>query len=107
MYVLVNQWFGPKICHVCPLLLVVSCNLKTGMSIRMSKTINEVTQERLCITKTKLYNFDPLKPQFYIVKLGLQGYTLFFFSLLKNIDCGYSLELPQRGGSNECPQSIF
>ena len=22
------------------------------------------------ITKTRLYNFDPLKPQFYIVKLG-------------------------------------
>ena len=30
------------------------------------------------ITKTYLYNFDPLKPHFYIVKLGfnwgLQGY---------------------------------
>ena len=24
-----------------------------------------------------------------------------------NIDCGYSLELPQRGGSNEYPQSMF
>ena len=30
------------------------------------------------ITKTCLYNFEPLKPHFYIVKLGLQGYTLFF-----------------------------
>ena len=27
--------------------------------------------------------------------------------LLKNIDCGYSLELPRRGGSNEYPQSMF
>ena len=26
---------------------------------------------------------------------------------LKNIDCGYSLEPPRRGGSNEYPQSIF
>ena len=59
------------------------------------------------ITKTYLYNFDPLKPHFYIVKLGLQGYTLFFLFLLKNIDCGYSLELPRRGGSNEYPQSMF
>ena len=27
--------------------------------------------------------------------------------LLKNIDCGYSLEPPRRGGSNEYPQSVF
>ena len=25
----------------------------------------------------------------------------------QNIDCGYSLEMPRRGGSNEYPQSIF
>ena len=25
----------------------------------------------------------------------------------QNIDCGYSLELPHRGGSNEYPQSMF
>ena len=25
----------------------------------------------------------------------------------QNIDCGYTLELPQRGGSNEYPQSMF
>ena len=25
----------------------------------------------------------------------------------QNIDCGYSLEPPHRGGSNEYPQSIF
>ena len=60
------------------------------------------------ITKTYLYNFDPLKPHFYIAKLGcLQGYTLFFLFLLKNIDCGYSLEPPRQGGSNEYPQSMF
>ena len=34
-------------------------------------------------------------------------YTLFFLFLLKNIDCGYSLELPHRGGSNVYPQSMF
>ena len=27
--------------------------------------------------------------------------------LFKNIDCGYSLELPHRGSSNEYPQSMF
>ena len=25
----------------------------------------------------------------------------------QNIDCGYSLEMPQQGGSNEYPQSMF
>ena len=61
---------------------------------------------RFRITKTYLYNSDPLKPHFYIVKLGFTGvYSIFF--LLKNIDCGYSLEPPHRGGSNEYPQSMF
>ena len=30
-----------------------------------------------------------------------------FHSSAQNIDCGYSLEPPQRGGSNEYPQSMF
>ena len=51
--------------------------------------------------------FWPLKPHFYIVKLGVAGYTLFFLFLLKNIDCGYSLESPRRGCSNEYTQSMF
>ena len=39
------------------------------------------------ITKTCLYNFDPLQPRFYIVKLVFTGgYTLFFLFLLKNIN---------------------
>ena len=59
------------------------------------------------ITKTCLYNFDPLKPHFYIVKLGFTGCTLFLLFLHKNIDCGYLLEPPRRGDSNEYPQSMF
>ena len=61
----------------------------------------------LNITKTYLYNFDPLKPLFYIVKLGFTGVTLFFLFRIKNIDCWYLLEPPRRGGSNEYPQSVF
>ena len=56
------------------------------------------------ITKTRLYNFDSLKPHFYIVKLGFTGVYIIF---LNHIDCGYSLEPPSRGGSNEYPQSMF
>ena len=52
-------------------------------------------------------NEYPLKPHFYIAKLGYAGVCLFFLFLLQNIDCGYSSELPRRGGSNEYPQSVF
>ena len=30
-----------------------------------------------------------------------------FLIFAQNIDCGYTLEPPQRGGSNESPQSLF
>ena len=30
-----------------------------------------------------------------------------FLIFAQNIDCGYTLELPRRGGSNEYPQSMF
>ena len=59
------------------------------------------------ITKTCLYNFDPLKPHFYIVKLGFTGVYIIFLISAQNIDSGYSLEPPRRGGSNEYPQSMF
>ena len=62
---------------------------------------------KLLITKTCLYNFDPLKPHFYIVKLGFTGVYIIFLFSLKNIDCGYSLQPPCRGGSNEYPQTMF
>ena len=71
------------------------------------------------ITKTYRYNFDPLIPHFYVVKLGFTGVYIIFvisaqnidcgYSLepLRHIDCGYSLEPHRRGGSNEYPQSMF
>ena len=42
------------------------------------------------ITKTCLYYFDPLKPHFYIVKLGITGVYIIFLISAQNIDCGYS-----------------
>ena len=59
------------------------------------------------ITKICLYNIDPLKPHFNIVKLGFTGVYIIFVISAQNIDCGYSLEPPRRGGSNEYPQSMF
>ena len=34
-------------------------------------------------------------------------YTEIFKVFAQNIDCGYTLEPPRRGGSNEYPQSMF
>ena len=50
------------------------------------------------IMKTCLYNFDPLKSHFYIVKLGVTGvYIIFLIFAQKH----------SWGGSNEYPQSMF
>ena len=59
------------------------------------------------ITKTCLYNFDPIKTHFYKVKLGFTGVYIIFLISAKNIECGYSLEPPRRAGSNGYPQSMF
>ena len=32
---------------------------------------------------------------------------IFFLIFAQNIDCGYTLEPPRRGGSNVYPQSMF
>ena len=58
------------------------------------------------ITKTRLFkyieNFASKNWNF------LDKKTLIFFHIsAQNIDCGYSLEPPRRGGSNEYPQSMF
>ena len=49
----------------------------------------------ILVTKTCLYNFDPIKPHFYIVKLGFTGVYIIFHISAQNIDCGYSLEPPR------------
>ena len=64
-----------------------------------------VTVPNKCITKTCLFktidNFPTKKGKFSDKK-----YDIFHISA-QNIDCGYSLEPPRRGGSNEYPQSMF
>ena len=57
------------------------------------------------ITKTYLYNFDPLKPHFYIVKLGFTGVYIIFLISAQKHRLWYSLEPPRL--SNEYPQSMF
>ena len=59
------------------------------------------------ITKTYLYNFDPLKPHFYIAKKGFTGVYIIFLISAQKHRLWYSFEPPRRGGSNEYPQSMF
>ena len=47
-----------------------------------------------CQAKTYLYTFDPIKPHFYVVKLGFTRVYIIFLIFDQNIDCGYSLEPP-------------
>ena len=58
------------------------------------------------ITKTCLFkyteNFITKNENFQIKKK-----SFIFHISTQNIDFGYSLELPWRGGSNEYPQSVF
>ena len=76
---------------------------------KLGMTTIELKQEtfHVLITKTLLFkyveNFTTKKGKFSDKKKN----RIFFIFLLKNIDCGYSLEPPRRGGSNEYPQSMF
>ena len=47
--------------------------------------------------------------KFYLQKtenFQIKTFDILYISA-QNIDCGYSLEPPRRGGSNEYPQSMF
>ena len=56
----------------------LSIEIKNSLSQRASRDIN--------ITKTCLYNFEPIKPHFYIIKLEFTGvYIIFLISAKKHI----------------------
>ena len=81
--------------------------IKDLLDITFEGTDNGVELDHYLIRKTCPCNVYPLIPHFYIAKLGYAGVYLFFLFLLQNIDCGYSLEPPRRGGSKVYPQSMF
>ena len=69
-------------------------NIKTITCMHVDKhrefdafTLENDPMPQLCIMKTRLhvYNFEPLKPHFYIVKLGFTGvYIIFLISAQKH-----------------------
>ena len=70
-------------------------------------TGNIWTRFYITLRKHAYIILTPLNPIFNIVKLGFTGVYINFLISAQNIDCGYSLEPPRRGGSNEYPQSMF
>ena len=82
-------------------------NKKNILKCRLLQILPRVLSVNLyhsLITKTCLYKFDPLKPHFYIVKLGFTGiYIIFLISAQK-----YRLWILVRtaSGSKEYPQPI-
>ena len=66
---------------------------------------NSVFSLQIIITKTRLFKYIEIslrKTESFQIKI-----LIFYHISAQNIDCGYSLEPPRRGGSNEYPQSMF
>ena len=59
------------------------------------------------ITLQRFKSGRPFKCASKFRELGFTGIYIIFHISAPNIDCGYSLEPPRRGGSNEYPQSMF
>ena len=76
----------PWVHKVCFLILRLT---RMGLSLRKHACSN-------------IWKISPPKTESFQIKN-----LIFFIFLLKTIDCGYSLEPPRRGGSNEYPQSMF
>ena len=61
--------------------------------------------------KARHYENTPMQyTEFFKVVKNENFQWIFFYIFLifaQNIDCGYTLEPPHRGGSNEYPQSMF
>ena len=60
----------------------------------------------LAITKTRLFKYIENFTTIKIENFQIKNPDIFHISA-QNIDCGYSLEPPRRGGSNEYTQSMF
>ena len=60
----------------------------------------------LIITKTRLFNYIENFSSKNLKFSDEKNSDIFHISA-QYIDCGYSLESPRRGGSNEYPQSMF
>ena len=82
-----------------------SVRIKAPNTVNASKRKHNVSSVGGNITKTCLFKYLkvlPPKNNFFQLKRS----DIFHISA-QNIDCGYSLEPPRRGGSYEYPQSLY
>ena len=79
-----------RMCRVIWIFAVRTIPKENFLLLRLINTVSyygevHILVLRANITKTYLYNFDPLKPHFYIVKLGFTGvYIIFLISAQKH-----------------------
>ena len=66
------------------------------------------------LTQVSFWHYEnilPMQSTEIVLALKIENFVgkffICFLFLLQNIDCGYSLEPPRRGDSNEYPQSLF
>ena len=75
--------------------------VRSGISLsanRIILTTEYILRKHAC---SKIKKISPAKTEIVLIKTDI------FHISAKNIHCGYSLEQPQRGGSNVYPQSMF
>ena len=79
--------------------------LVTLQTIYMELQYKQIQKKKKNYENTPIqihWKFYHKKKAFFRIKI----FDIFHISA-QNIDCGYSLELPRRGGSNKYPQSMF
>ena len=79
---------------------------QTHIRLSMKATKTEIISNKYWTLRKHAYSntlkISPSKTESFHIKI-----LIFFSYFYSNIDCGYSLEPPRRGGSNEYPQSMF
>ena len=83
-----------------------------GAAVSMSTAhLTMIVFVAIMLHKVSHYKNLPMQYTEFFLALKIEIFQLknfdIFLIFAQNIDCGYTLEPPQRGGSNEYPQSMF
>ena len=102
----------PSLGHMLPVKTHINLHIQAGWwessldAFCISKDAFSCAQRKLIIMKTRLFKYikkiSPPKTE----NIRIKNSGIFHISA-ENIDCGYSLEPPRRGGSNEYSQYKF
>ena len=80
-------------------------------NIRLIKLLNKTCQTEIHVDLLAHYENMPIQIYWKFNHPKNENFQIknsnIFLVSAQNIDCGYSLEPPRRGGSNEYPQSMF